>query len=388
MNQDLNDFLESLDEQKLTNQEKIDKLQYRYSINKLKDLSIKVLINGLYGAFGFKNFYFYNKDIAESITIQSQLLINIVGEYVERYFLEDWHKDFELHKILGASDVKKVSKSVWFYTDTDSCFYTLDEVRKSCKLETELDSVDFCYTIYENRLKDIFIRACKDYFDTYNAENTMVFDLEYIASRAIWISKKNYIVKFDWLDGSRVYKKKVKISGLPAVKSDTPLFFRNELKKMYEYILENDGGDLGEIISMLEVSKRAMKMEDVENICENKKISNYEKFVLNDRKHIEFKKGAPMQIKAAAEYNLLISEKDSGKYPRIENLDKVKIYFCKEGSFERFAFLPGYFPKEFAPKIDYDRQFNTYYLNKVNDIISIVHGTEITPALSAPVKLF
>lgn len=41
----------------------------------LKQNAIKLLINSIYGAFGNKWFYFYDPDIAQSITLQGQDLI-------------------------------------------------------------------------------------------------------------------------------------------------------------------------------------------------------------------------------------------------------------------------------------------------------------------------
>ena len=69
----------------------------------LKQGAIKILINSIYGAFGNKWFYFYNPDIAQSITLQGQDLIKFSIKAVNFYFKERWHLDTELHEILGIS---------------------------------------------------------------------------------------------------------------------------------------------------------------------------------------------------------------------------------------------------------------------------------------------
>lgn len=88
----------------------------------LKQNAIKLLINSIYGAFGNKWFYFYNPDIAQSITLQGQDLIKFSIKAVNFYFQEKWHNDTELHEILGIADleVKKVEEEAAIYTDTDS----------------------------------------------------------------------------------------------------------------------------------------------------------------------------------------------------------------------------------------------------------------------------
>lgn len=88
----------------------------------LKQNAIKLLINSIYGAFGNKWFYFYDPDIAQSITLQGQDLIKFSIRAVNHYFQEKWHLDTELHKILGIDQYKinKIDRESAIYTDTDS----------------------------------------------------------------------------------------------------------------------------------------------------------------------------------------------------------------------------------------------------------------------------
>lgn len=88
----------------------------------LKQNAIKILINSIYGAFGNKWFYFYNPDIAQSITLQGQDLIKFSIKAVNHYFQEKWHLDTELHKTLGIDQyvIHQVTEEAAIYTDTDS----------------------------------------------------------------------------------------------------------------------------------------------------------------------------------------------------------------------------------------------------------------------------
>lgn len=88
----------------------------------LKQNAIKILINSIYGAFGTPYFYFYNLDIAQSITLQGQDLIKFSIKAVNHYFMERWHLDHELHKQLGIDQytIGKVNNEAAIYTDTDS----------------------------------------------------------------------------------------------------------------------------------------------------------------------------------------------------------------------------------------------------------------------------
>lgn len=98
-----------------------DKLKVLKKLD-LKQNAIKLLINSIYGSFGNKWFYFYNPDIAQSITIQGQDLIKFSIKAVNYYFLEKWHLDKELHEKLGISQyqINKIEEEAAIYTDTDS----------------------------------------------------------------------------------------------------------------------------------------------------------------------------------------------------------------------------------------------------------------------------
>ena len=63
--------------------------------------AIKILINSVYGAFGNQYFYFFNIDIAQSITLQGQDMIKFANKAINFYFKERWHLDTKLHKELG-----------------------------------------------------------------------------------------------------------------------------------------------------------------------------------------------------------------------------------------------------------------------------------------------
>lgn len=368
--------------------DELKQLQERYNVNKLKEQSIKVLMNSIYGSLGFPKFKFYNKAIAETITKQSQLLINAAGNAVNAYFLNVFPNDKDLHEKLHITKTRPLQKEVWFYTDTDSCFFTFQELREKCTFSKNLTSLELCTILYEERLDEVIKLGIDEYFKEYNAHNYMTFDLEYIASRAIWVSKKNYIVRFVMLDG--VELDEIKISGLPAVKSNTPSFFRKKLKQFYDYIMEHDGDEaFNHVINFCKDTKRQMKMENIDDLCENVNVNNYRKHIIDDRREVTWQKGTLAHFKASAYYNHFLYKNELlDKYQLIKNGDKVKIYFTSHKDIDKFAYHANDFPKEIAPKLDYDMQFQKYFLKKINDILKLTHNREISPTLTITKKLF
>jgi DNA polymerase elongation subunit (family B) len=82
--------------------------------------AVKLMLNSIYGAFGNPYFYFFNVDIAETITLQGKDAILYTEELINKYFREFWHKDVETHKEMGITVTAKVEKPVGIYIDTDS----------------------------------------------------------------------------------------------------------------------------------------------------------------------------------------------------------------------------------------------------------------------------
>ena len=76
--------------------------------------------------------------------------------------------------------------------------------------------------------------------------------------------------------------------------------------------------------------RKDMEMKDLDEISETKKISDYDKYVLNDISKVEIKQRCPMHVRGAAIYNhTLAKSKFKMKYHRIKTGDKVKLYYTK-----------------------------------------------------------
>ena len=88
-------------------------------------LGTKVVINGIYGAFGFSGFYFYNKNIAESVTKQGKHAILNSESLINKWAQKVWLKDKKTHNMMGVKikpGCENINiKSITRYIDTDSC---------------------------------------------------------------------------------------------------------------------------------------------------------------------------------------------------------------------------------------------------------------------------
>ena len=98
-------------------------------------LGTKVVINGIYGAFGFSGFYFYNKNIAEAVTKQGKHAILNAESLINKWAQKVWLKDKKTHKMMGIA-IKPERENVTIssisrYIDTDSIYCSYEDIIKS-----------------------------------------------------------------------------------------------------------------------------------------------------------------------------------------------------------------------------------------------------------------
>ena len=356
----MNNELEILD--------KIKGLEIEKQINQNYEQAIKILLNSIYGCLGSNYFHFYNKNNAETITLQGQDVIKYCEVKLNEYFKKQWHLDYELHKKMNILNVNKVESDVWVYTDTDSGFICFSEILKSCV--HNYDEIEFIKVIIELKLKDYINEILNVFAQKYNCENYLDFELEYISKNAIWIAKKNYIQNIVWKED--VYFKpleKISVKGFEMVQSSTPSFCRKKLKDIIKFIFSLKEFDLDIIVKEIKKIEKQFMLANIDDISESVKINTLAR-VLNSDDKLVFDKGATWNVKAAGYYNYIINNsKFKDKYKLIVPGDKVKSYITENGLNDNFAYLPNEFPIEIAPKINKRKQFKATFLEPLNRII-------------------
>lgn len=387
-------------------------------LTKLKhDLSneeqgIKIFINSVYGAFGNQHFLCYNINVAEAITLQSVDISLHAKKVFDNYFTNHWHNDKKLHKLLNirTADISPIGKeSLLIQGDTDSAYFRFDKVLESAKYKGD-SPVDFILDIYKYRLHSYIVNAYNMYAQKRNTNNLMDFEFEKLIRIGLFIAKKNYAIELAWKttsikveDDGNVHIEGIKyddggklsVTGLEAVKPSHPSWCRARLQDMLNLILtsqkKNGAVKFDEIIKTLKKWRKDMEMKDLDEISETKKISDYDKWILNDRSEIAVKSGCPMHVRGAAIYNYTLNRsKYNMKYHRIKSGDKVKIYYTKTNSKKDdiFCYLPQNHPREFAPLIDYDKQFAKKIIEPTNRLLEVMGIKSIPDTLIINNALF
>ena len=333
--------------------------------------SIKIFINSVYGACASIYFTGYNVFVAEAVTLQGQDLILFANDIIDDYFLNKWHLDTALHQKLGLTHVNKVlAKTVVVYNDTDSTYMTFQPILDSC--DWKGDPKDFILKIKELRIDPYFDKKFDEYAKKFNTENLQNFELEKIAYSGLMMAKKKYILDVAWADPGINFKpqEKLAFTGVEIVQSSTPKFARKILKELVRYIFEHGKKlDYSDAVKKLKEYKREFVMQEPDDICKGVSIGDYEKYVLDDRKEIVLGDKCPINVRSASVFNnTLFNSQWKGKYNLIRTGDKIKFYYAKS-DLEVFGFIPGNYPYEFAPEIDYDRQFEKIIVEPFNRFI-------------------
>lgn len=362
----------------MTDQEREAKLQ---EIAKIKEeaskyynyeQALKLSLNSIYGAFGNQYFYFFNVDIAETITLQGKDAILYTEKLLNKYFTTFWHKDLAAHKAMGITVTGRIENPVGIYIDTDSVYVKFEEVIEKCT-GWKGDEKEFILKLYKVRLKDYIEKIMQKYADDNNAENFLSFELESVAKNAVWLAKKKYMQNIVWKDPDIHFDSLTKISakGFEIIQSSTPLFAREKLKDLLTYIFSVDKIDMSQFAKLLKDVKRQFKLANIDQISFSKKVNNYQKYIVNDYEEFEVALRCPIGVRSAGYHNYLLNHSGlKGKYQILGNGEKLKMYFTTDPACNVFAYSPGDHPYEFAPAIDYDTQFEKTILDPINRVIT------------------
>ena len=325
----------------------------RVAINENRQMSIKILLNSLYGALGNKYFRFFDQRIAEGITLSGQLTIRWAEEAINTY----------LNKVL------KTNKDYVLAIDTDSVYVCLNDLVKAVNPSNPIDFLD---TVCREKLEPVLEEAYKKLYGIMGGiENKMVMGREVIADRGLWTAKKRYILNVHDNEGVRYAEPKLKIMGIEAIKSSTPAPCREALKEIFKVIMHSSESDVQKSIEHFRQYFRTLEPND---IAFPRGITNLTSF--QDRNTI-YRKGTPIHARGGILYNKLIDDLSLGKrYNKINNGEKIKFIYLRTPNpiKENVISFLDYLPTEFGLNkyIDHETQFQKTFLDPIEPILDAI----------------
>jgi hypothetical protein len=286
---------------------------------------------------------------------------------IDGYFVKsrDLNKDQELKELLKDKDI------VWNWNN----------------------ELDFIQGVDFFRYGGYFKNCLEEYAESYGVKNREDFELERISESIINLAKKKYIQHIVYEDGipfdrlTYIFPK-----GVELVRSSTPAFARDKIVEIVKYLFSHpDTFNIKDLLKLVKNLRKEFELADIDYICMQSSVSNYETKVLDDKEKLNFISGTHFAVKAAAYYNwMLYKEKGlQAKYEFIKSGAKIKYYHCKNKKMnDMFAYIRGSYPMEMAPEVDYDLQFAKSILSPINSIIEPLGMPEITKRLSVVMDIF
>ena len=338
------------------------KLEYESRLLDIKQHSLKIFLNSIYGAFGNKYFTLGDDDLARSITLSGQAIINQGSEILTKY----------VENLTG----KKIEREVIRYIDTDSLFFSFDEIisHNGIKFSENGLVTDDMYKLIDEASDHLNSEILKWGANEFNSKDCrIVFKREKICDVAMLLRKKHYILHI--LDNEGIACDKFKYTGVDVVKSTMPKKVKPYVKKIAEILLTTMNNEKTNN-AVTEAHEQFLKLP-LEEIATIKGIKNYEKYskLCNE---FQTTKGMPNHVKAAYYYNLLIERLElDNKYEKIQSGDKIKLFYLKKPNrfgIDAIAFKY-YYPDEFKSLFepDYEKMFDKVIFSPVQKFFEAVN---------------
>lgn len=332
----------------------VDQMKLISKYNNIQ-MARKIQLNSLYGAWANQYFRFYDDRIAEGITLTGQYIIQHVGRSLNEY----------LNKVCETEGVEYT-----FYSDTDSCYITLDRlVQKHFSHLDKNKVVDVIDKFCKDKVSQVLASACDHIMHSTNGYvSKMEFKREVIADRAIWVAKKRYALNVYDSEGVRYKEPKLKVQGLEIVRSSTPGSVRQYLRDAVKMALTSTQTEIQDFIADLEQKFHQMTPEE---IAFPRSANNLAKYHSGSTIYI---KATPLHVRGALLYNHHIKAKKlDKKYELIKEGDKIKYLYLKEPNpiKENSIAFTGGLPKELDlhKYVDYHTMFDKSFLEPMRTIL-------------------
>lgn len=324
-----------------------------------KQMSIKILLNSLYGACANPYFIYFRPTIASSITKTGQLSVMWAEKVINEY----------MNRALKTSGVDYV-----IYCDTDSVYVNFGPLMESAFGGKGVDLAqgeEFLDKVCQVKISDVISKGYRDLAETLNSyRQAMSMKREKINNRGLFIAKKRNILSTLNSEGVHYSTPKISVTGVEAVRSSTPAVCRKKMMEVYELAINKTEVDLQTYVTNFRDDFMKLSPGEIGKVSGTNDIDSY-------MEGENYKKGCPIHIRGCIVYNNMIKKmKLEEKYELIRSGDKIKFLYLKEPNIfgENIISFPDTLPREFNLDnyIDYDLQFEKVFLAPIQIVLDAI----------------
>jgi DNA polymerase elongation subunit (family B) len=307
----------------------------------IKQFTLKILINTVYGYFGNKHAPIGDPDIARSITLTGQAVIKKSNDILRDYVNKTGDP--------GGDPV--------IYNDTDSSYISIARIMKNVGEPFNRDgkitqsAYDQAQAVEDHLNEEITKWSCS----VLNSKDSrFVFKRECMSDVGVFLQKKRYVLHV--LDDEGIPVDKYKYTGVEVVRSTIPAPIKPYIKQIIETMMSTESrSETNEVFLKAYDIFKELPVEDYSFVMG---ISDYEKYAHRCNGFVTAK-GMPAHVKAAYHYNMLLEKLGlSGIYETIDTGDKVRFFYVTQPNkygINAIAYKY-YYPKEFQSVFEPDKE--------------------------------
>ena len=280
---------------------------------------------------------------------------------------EDWVYDIEVndtHNFFGNGIL--VHNSIYLQLN--------EMVKKFTKPDaTTNDIINFLDKASKEAIEPFIENCYKELASNMSAyKQAMSMDREVIADKAIFVSKKRYIVSVWDNEGTRYHEQKLKIMGLEVVKSATPPAVKTAMQDCINIIMKQGEPELHNYIDKFKDKFFNLPVNDIALKKNCNRIDTY-----SDPVSI-YRKGTPITQRGGLLYNHYLAKYNiDTKYKPITSGEKLyNVYLTVPNDImsENVITYPDEIPEEFnlANNIDYDLQYEKVFISPMMGILTCI----------------
>jgi DNA polymerase elongation subunit (family B) len=349
-------------------------------LNHLRQYTMKILLNSLYGATALPSFRYGSVLLSEGITLTGQRIIQDSGTFINKTAEQTLQTGKDVYEIRTTPRQRyEDCMGVVMYEDTDSCYVNaepllrkiysnfddMEETEKADKLEAM--SLD-----YEKKINKYYNDLALKAFNIPVEKHRLEMKTECTIRSAFFSGKRRYAQYITKKEG--VPCNEIDVKGLDFKKSNFPPLFREFFEEILNKILF--GATRETIDKEILEFKESLKDRSFIDISKPTGVKRIQQYTAGPPGagsiFSEFENKAPVGVKAAVRYNDLLKFKGlDKKHTQIVEGDKIKWVYLRDNPYkiDTMGFLDFDLPKPIQKFIeeyvDIPRSFDTILKNKL-----------------------